>query len=163
MEKEARFVLNEIMAKMNQNEKLIGVGAIVAIVGFILGLFLATSSVAFVTINWYSGSGAEGTGFIAIAAAVVAVVLVYLKYAPNMNITWPAPFGLILLIVTVVGALAGLLGLFQAFTSGAGFGDTLGKPVTLYVVAGAVLVGCALQAYAAYMEWVAAGRPTAGK
>ena len=153
-------MLNEILAKLTQNEKLIGIGAIVAVAGWILGLIL--------TSGWYGYSGAQSLGLLAVAAAVVAIVVLYLKYAPNTNITWPLPLSLIMLILGGVAAVVGLLGLLIAFTydpcgglCNAILGDLgAGKPVTLYIVALAVLVGGALMTYAAYMEWVAAGKPT---
>ena len=57
-------MVNEILAKLNQNEKIIGGGAIAILVGWILGLIL-TSSGGF---SWYGQSGAQGTGLLAILA-----------------------------------------------------------------------------------------------
>ena len=65
-------MFNEIMAKLNSNEKLIGIGGIVAIVGFIVGLVLTSVSYSIVSVSWYSASGAEGVGFIALIAAIAA-------------------------------------------------------------------------------------------
>jgi amino acid transporter len=161
MEKEARLVLTQMTSKLSAHEKLIGVGAIVAIVGFIVGLVLTSVSYSIVSLSWYSASGAEGVGFIALIAAIAAGVIVYLKNAPNTNIKWPAPVATILLVVAGVGAIAGLLGLFEAFTFGGGYGSVLDKPVMLYVAAGLVLVGCAIQAYAAYMMYTAESKPAA--
>ena len=154
-------MLNDILAKMNQNEKLIGAGAVVAVVGWLFGLILTSS--------WYSASGAQTLGLLAVVAAVVAIVVLYLKYAPNSTMTWPLPLTMILLILGAVTAIVGLIGLFQAFTYDPCGGLCNGllnqyinnaKPVTLYVAALAVLVGGGLMTYAAYMEWVAAGKPT---
>jgi hypothetical protein len=149
-------VLKEIMAKINPREKLIGIGAAVAVVGWLIGLVVVGV--------WYGNSGAQLTGLLAVVAAVVAVVVLYLKYAPGMNITWPAPIPVILLVVAVVAAVAGLLGLFQAFTYdpygglSAYCNTVLGnacvsKPVTIYLAAGAVLVGGGIMAWGAYQEW----------
>jgi hypothetical protein len=146
-------VLQEIMAKINPRERLIGIGAAVAVVGWLLGLIIAN--------GWYGYSGAQTTGLLAVVAAVVAVVVLYLKYAPGMNITWPAPIPVILLAAAVVAAIAGLLGLYQAFSydpcgglCGALFSQYGGgKPATLYLAAGAVLVGGAIMAWGAYQEW----------
>jgi hypothetical protein len=164
LEKEARLVLNEILAKLNQNEKLIGVGAIVALVGFVIGLVLTSQSygvAAFsVSVNWYSGSGAEGVGVIALILAIAAVVVVYLKYAPNMKIAWPAPLPLILLVITGVGGLFALLGLFDAFTFGGGYAG-LDKPIMLLIAAVVVAVGCGIQVYGSYMEYSTNKTPAA--
>jgi hypothetical protein len=149
-------VLQEIMAKINPRERLIGIGAAVAVVGWIVGLVI--------TSGWYGSSGAEGTGIIAVIAAIAAIVVLYLKYAPGMNITWPAPIPVILLVVAAIAAIAALLGLFQAFTFDpyGGYGGVcssiLGnvcqsKPVTIYLAAGAVLVGGGIMAWGAYQEW----------
>ena len=145
-------MLNEIMAKLTANERLIGIGAVVAIVGWVLGLLITSS--------WYSASGAQGIGFIALAGAIAAIVVIYLKYAPNMKITWPAPIPVILLVLAAAVALAALLGLFEAFTYDpcGGFCNLAGyagpsKPITLYLAAVAVLVGGGIMAYAAYMDW----------
>ncbi|MGD0248604.1 MAG: hypothetical protein ABSB75_06075, partial [Candidatus Limnocylindrales bacterium] len=67
---------------------------------------------------------------------------------------------MVLLVIAAVAAIAALLGLFMAFTWDpcAGLcstilGVTYSKPITLYLAAGAVLVGGAIMAYAAYMEY----------
>jgi hypothetical protein len=141
------------MAKINPRERLIGIGAAVAVVGWIVGLVI--------TSGWYGYSGSQTTGLGAVIAAIVALVVLYLKYAPGMNITWPAPIPVILLAVGVIAAVLGLLGLFQAFTydpcgglCGALFNQYGGgKPVTIYLAAGAVLVGGGIMAWGAYQEW----------
>jgi amino acid transporter len=162
LEKEARLVLNEILAKLNQNEKMVGGGAIVVAVGWLLGLVLT---------SWYGASGAQGLGFVAVAAAVAAIVVIYLKYAPNMKIAWPAPITLIILVIAAVAAIAALLGLLEAFTydpyGGLGAYCNLAgaacptKPVTLYLAAAVVLVGGAVMAYGAYMEYSTNKTPAA--
>ena len=153
-EKEDLLVLNEIMAKLTKNEKLIGIGAVVAVVGWLLGLLITSS--------WYSESGAQGIGILAVAAAVAAIVIIYLKYAPGTNITWPAPLPVILLVLAGVTAVVALLWLFMAFTYDpcGGFCNIAGyagptKPITLYLAAGAVLVGGAVMAWGAYQDWTA--------
>ena len=154
-EKEDLLVLNEIMAKLNQNEKLIGLGAVIVAVAWVLGVIITDS--------WYSASGAQTMGLLAVVAAVAAVVVLYLKSAPGTTITWPAPVSTILLIVAAVAGVLALIGLFQAFTYDPfkGLGGILGtygvsKPVTIYLAAGGVVVGAGLMVYAAYMEWTAA-------
>ena len=85
-------MLNEILAKINPREKLIGIGAIVFAVGWLVGLVLASVSYAgLVSVNVWNESGGTGIGFVGLLAAIAAVVVIYLKYAPNMKITWPAP------------------------------------------------------------------------
>lgn len=148
-------MVNEILAKLNMNEKIIGGGAVAILVGWILGIILTGISALGVTAgSWYGLSGAQGTGGLAILAGIAAVVVIYLKYAPNMKIAWPAPIPMILLVIAVVAALAGLLGLFQAFTYDP-FAGFVSKPITLYVAALVVLAGGAAMAYGAYMEYTA--------
>jgi hypothetical protein len=154
LEKEALDVLNEILAKLTKNEKLIGIGAVVVAVAWVLGLVI--------TSGWYGASGSQTTGLLALAAAVAAVVVLYLKYAPNTNITWPAPLPTIFLVLAAVAGVAALIGLFQAFTFDpfGGYGGLasqygVGKPITLYLAAGGVVVGAGLMVYAAYLDWTA--------
>ena len=156
-------MLNEILAKLNQNEKLVGGGAAVAVVGWVLGLVL--------TSGWYDHSGAMMTGLIALIASIAIIVVLYLKFAPNSSVQWPAPVVLILFGLAVAAAIFALLGLVQALTydplGGLGqyctaLGQNLcpSKPITLYLVVLVVAGGAAAAAYGSYMEWVAAGKPT---
>ena len=154
MEKEALNVLNEILAKLTKNEKLIGIGAVVVVVAWVLGLVI--------TSGWYGYSGAQTTGLLAVAAAIAAVVVLYLKYAPNTNITWPAPLPVVLLVIAAIAGAAALIGLLQAFIYDpyAGYGGLLGqygvgKPITIYLAAAGVVVGGGLMVYAAYLDWTA--------
>lgn len=161
-------MVNEILAKLNMNEKIIGGGAAAILVGWILGIVLTGISAFGVTGagSWYGSSGAQGTGIIALLAGIAAVVVIYLKYAPNMKIAWPAPIPMILLVIAAIAAIAGLLGLFQAFTYDPFAGLCTGllssacgalpsKPITLYVAALLVLAGGGAMAYGAYMEYTA--------
>jgi len=153
LEKEALHVLNEILAKLTQNEKLIGIGAAIVAVAWLLGVLITDS--------WYSASGAQTMGLLAVVAAAVAVVILYLKYAPNTNITWPAPLPVIFLVVAAVAGVVALFGLLQAFTYDpfGGYGNLVGvkisKPIMIYVAAAGVVVGAGLMVYAAYLDWTA--------
>jgi hypothetical protein len=155
LEKEALNVLNEILAKLTKNEKLIGIGAVVVVVAWVVGLVTTNS--------WYSASGAQTMGLLALVAAVVAIVVLYLKYAPNMNITWPAPLPVVLLGIAAVTGVVALIGLFQAFTYDpfGGYGALISqygggsKPIMIYLAAGGVVVGAGLMVYAAYLDWTA--------
>jgi hypothetical protein len=146
-------VLNEILAKLTQNEKLIGIGAAIVAVAWLLGVLITDS--------WYSASGAQTMGLLAVVAAAVAVVILYLKYAPNTNITWPAPLPVIFLVVAAVAGVVALFGLLQAFTYDpfGGYGNLVGvkisKPIMIYVAAAGVVVGAGLMVYAAYLDWTA--------
>jgi hypothetical protein len=142
-------VLNEILAKLNQNEKLVGGGALAVVVGWVLGLIL--------TEGWYGASGAQALGLIALAAAIVAVVVLYLKYAPGQNITWPAPVPMIMLIVGGAAVAAGVIGLLMAVVYDPyGLLGALGisKPILLYVATIVVAGGGGVMAWGGYQEWL---------
>jgi hypothetical protein len=147
-------VLNEILAKLNQNEKLVGGGAVAVAVGWVLGLIL--------TSGWYGGSNAQALGLIAVAAAVVAIVVLYLKYAPGQNITWPAPVPMIMLILGGAAAVTGVLGLlvalvydpYQGLCTGALAGFCEGKPITLYLATLIVAAGGGVMAWGGYQEYL---------
>jgi hypothetical protein len=147
--------VNEILAKLSQNEKIYGVGALVAVVSWLVGL-VATNS-------WYGYSGAQGLGLLAVVAAIVGVVVLYLNNAPGTKITWPMPVVQILLGLAAIVAILALLGLLMAFTydpcgglcNGILNQYGAGKPAMLYVVALGVLVGGAAMCYAAYMDFTA--------
>lgn len=146
-------MLNDILAKLNQNEKLIGGGALVAVVGWVLGLVLGNRSegiagVYTVSINYFNWGTAGLMAGLAVTAAIVGVVVLYLKNAPNMNINWPMPIGQILLGLSVATlVLAALTVLFQ-LTNGLD-----GAPILMFVADVVFVGGAAAMAYGAYMEY----------
>jgi hypothetical protein len=138
MEKEALLV-NEIMAKVNGSEKLVGIGAIIVIVGWVIGI----------------GSFGLGGGFLSIAAAVAALVLIYLKYAPNTGITWTAQIPLILLIC---GGICLLGGIFSVLAMLAWLSIAVWAGLfwfTWFVEPICLLVGGALMTYGGYQDYKA--------
>jgi hypothetical protein len=159
MEKEARFV-QEILAKLNQNEKMIGGGAIGVVLGWILGLVLGSTTVGGynaggfnipgVTINYFSWGTAGLMASLAVLAAIVGVVVLYIKMTPSIKVTWPVPVGQILLGIGVAAvACAALTVLFQVTN------NLTGAPVLMYVADLVLVAGGAAMAYGAYMEWTA--------
>jgi hypothetical protein len=161
MEKEDQGVLNEILAKINPREKLIGIGAIVFVVGWLVGLLLASVSYAgLVSVNVWNESGGTGIGFVGLLAAIAAVVVIYLKYAPNMKITWPAPIPVILLGISAVAALVALYLLWNNFSNSQDWGKgSLGItgfpswPITDWIAVAGVVVGAGIMVWGAYQEW----------
>lgn len=145
--------MNDILAKLSQNEKIYGVGAIVVAVGWLLGLVL--------TDDWYDASGAQVTGLLALVAAIGGLVVLYLKVAPGTNITWPMPVSQILLGLAAIAGVLALIGLLQAVTFDPlkGWGDILpgyagpSKPIMLWIVVAGVVAGAGAMCYAAYMDW----------
>jgi hypothetical protein len=138
-----------------------GGGAALAFLGWMLGLLFTSTTYAIgygygsYSVSWYGPSGAQGVGILAVLIAVASVALVFVNNTPSMKIVWPVPFHVILLVVSGVGALFGLLGLFFALTFGTGVGVDMGKPITLLLAAGAVFAGGVVQTVAAYMEYAA--------
>jgi hypothetical protein len=129
--------VNDIMAKINANEKLVGIGSIIVIVGWIVGV----------------GSYGAGGGIFSIGSAVAALVIIYLKYAPNTNITWPAPIPLILLIlggVCLLGGILSTLAMLAWISTPWG-----GLFITWIIEPVALLVGGAIMTYGAYKEYKA--------
>ena len=117
-------MVQEIWAKFNANERLVAIGSLVVVVGWILGLISPF------------GIGANTLALLA------AIVVLYLKYAPNTNVTWPAPLAVILLGISIVAAIGALLGLGLLSVGG------------VYLLAEiATIVGAAIMVWGSYQEW----------
>jgi hypothetical protein len=121
--------LQEIWNKFNPRERLIGAGSALVIVAWIVGL---------VTYFGY------GLTTLALLSAIASIVILYLKYAPNTNVTLPAPRSLILV------ALGGLALLFVAidFLRELAF-FTTGDAITGI----AMLIGAGLMAWGGWQEY----------
>ena len=158
-------MLNEILAKLTKNEKMIGIGAVVFLVGWLVGLLLASVSYAGIaSVNVWNESGGTGLGMLGVLAAVAALVVIYLKYAPNMNITWPQPIPVILLVIAGVAGLVALDLLWNNFSNSQDWGKAFGGlgatgypgwPITDWIAVAGVVAGAGIMVYAAYMEWTA--------
>lgn len=122
-------MVQEIWAKFNANERLIGIGSLVVVVAWLLGI-----------VSPYG----IGANTIALIAAIAALVVLYLKYAPGSNVNWPAPVSAILLGISAVAILVALAGLTWLWVGG------------LYLLAAvATLVGAALMIWGSFQEWQA--------
>lgn len=122
-------MVQEIWAKLNANERLIAWGSILVVVAWIVGL-----------ISPYG----IGANTIALVAGLAALAVLYLKYAPNTNVTWPAPTAVILLGISVIAGLFALFGLTWLYFGG------------LYLIAAlATIVGAALMLWGSFQEWQA--------
>jgi hypothetical protein len=144
----------------------------VFVVGWLVGFLLASVSYAgFASVNVFNESGGTGLGWLGLLGAIAAIAVLYLKYAPNTNINWPAPLELIELVIAAVVGVVALYLLWQNFShsqdwnSVSGYCSLIGAscpswPITDWIAVLGVVVGGALMCYAAYMQWVAAGRPT---
>jgi hypothetical protein len=151
--KEARLVLQELWAKLSANEKLVAYGVPAVVVGWILGQILGSSTygaagIYSVTINYFGWGNAGLFAILALLAAIVVGVVLYLKVAPNMNITWPMPVGQILLGLAVVTLACGVLMTLIQVTNG-------GNPPALMYVADIIVIGGgALMSWGAYQGYL---------
>jgi hypothetical protein len=159
LEKEARLVLQELWAKLSANEKLVAYGVPAVVVGWILGQVLGSSTIGGgtvggyaipgYTINYFGWGNAGLFAILALLAAIVVGVVLYLKIAPNMNITWPLPVGQILLGAAAVAFVCGVLMTLIQVTNG-------GNPPALMYVADIIVIGGgAVSAWGAYQLYLA--------
>lgn len=122
----------QFWGKLNSNEKMVMYGAIIVVIGFIVGII---------------GSYGFGSASTDLVAAIAVAVIYWLKYSPN-KINWPAPVATIVLVIAGIAAIFAILGALTAITFLFGFG--------LYGIALIVnAVGCAMMAWFAYKEYQA--------
>ena len=126
--------VQEVWNKLNPRERLTAIGALVVALGWIIGL---------------AGSFGLGGNTIALLGAIAVLVILFLKYSPNQNITWPAPVPLINLGISAIVALLALLGLVQ-WLQLAGFGSFLGAAIIAAIV---TAVGAALMIWGSWQEY----------
>jgi len=155
LEKEARLVLTELWAKVSAKERFIVYGSIAAIVGWLLGLILGSKTygvagIATYTANYFTWGTAGMCVHLALLAAIATLVVIYLKVAPNTNITWPLPVVQILLGLTAAVVVLGVLALLFQFTNG--LSDA---PIMMYVADLLIIGGGGFAAYTAYTEFKA--------
>ena len=152
-------MVQEIWAKISARERLIVFGAIAVLVGWIVGEFIATVNLcgginipgySCPTLSFFSAGNSGMFAILGLIAAIAAVVIVYLKVAPNMNITWPMPVAQVLLGVSAATLVFGLLVVLMQISYG-----LTGAPMTMWLADLIFVGGGALQAYAAYMEFTA--------
>jgi amino acid transporter len=119
--------------KLNANERLAAIGAIVVIVGFIVSLL---------------GAYGFGGNTITLLGAIAVLVIYYLKYSPTQTMTWPAPIPTIVLAISAISALLAILGALPALGLLGGLGlYSLGAIVT--VIGAVIMVWGAWQDYQA--------------
>ena len=125
--------VQEVWAKLNANERLVGYGAIIVIIAGLLGAVGGSISYGFLT-------------------AIVVLVIYWLKYT-NSTINWPAPIPTIVLVITAITALfsvLGLLALMAIFFLG------------LYGISIlASVIGVLVMLYGAWREYQATAKPAA--
>ena len=153
-------MLKELWAKVSASEKFIVYGAAAVVVGWIVGLILGSvnacaglnvSGIVCPSVNYFSWSTAGTTGILALILAIAALVVVYLKVAPNMNITWPMPVVQIMLGICVATLVLAAITALLNVTSGLG-----NPPIGMYIADLLIVVGGAAMAWFSYQEYVGA-------
>lgn len=148
-------MLKELWAKLSAGERFMAYGVGAVVVGWILGQVLGTSSVSVggynigYSINYFGAGNAGLLELVALVAAIVVGVVLYLKIAPNMNITWPLPVVQILLGAAAVSLAGGVLATLIQVTNGGT------PPVLMYVADLIVIGGGAAMAWFAYQDFTA--------
>src|ERR1700740_1830096 len=83
--------LQDVWNKLNPRERLSAIGAGLLILSWIVGLF----------------SYGAGAGTLGLLGAIAVLGILYVKYTPSMNVTWPCDVSLIILAISgIVGLLA---------------------------------------------------------
>jgi hypothetical protein len=135
--------IQEIWRKLNANERLVGWGAIVVLISWLVGLV-------------------SGGGGWSVLAAIVVLVIYYLKYTPSQSITWPAPIPTIVLVVSGISALFAILAVLSLLSLFGAFGSLFGGFFIGYLVAGiGNAVGAAMMALGAWREYQAMPKASA--
>jgi len=152
-------VLQELWAKVNPNQKFVAYGAVGVLVGWLVGQFIATVSLpgySLLGVNYGGGSysyfsaGNAGTfAILGLLLAIAAVVVLYLKFAPSMNITWPMPFAQILLGISGAVLVCGALVVLMQLSYGLG-----GAPITMWIADLIFVGGGAVMAWFAYQDYL---------
>jgi hypothetical protein len=123
--------VQEIWAKFNPRERLTAIGAAVVILAWLVGIV----------------ARGFGVGSIGLIGAIAVLVVLYLKYAPNMNITWPIPVPLITLGISALVALFALLTLIDYLGYLEFLGATGILSFVLYVVGAGIMLWGSWQEY----------------
>ena len=157
IDKEVHPVFNELWAKISAREKLMVYGAAAVVVGVLVGMILGTKSYGVgtfsISVNYFTADNAGLFALLALIGGIATLAVIYLHVAPNMNITWPAPYAQVLLIVAAITAACAILIVLMQLIRAGGFGPE--PPIFMYVADVLAVGGGALLGYAAYMEWTA--------
>jgi hypothetical protein len=89
--------LQAVWNKLNPRERLSGIGAVLLILSWLIGLV----------------SYGAGAGTIGLLGAIAVLGIFYVKYTPTMNVTWPAPVSLIVLAISAIVGLLALIDLLN--------------------------------------------------
>jgi hypothetical protein len=151
--------VNDILAKLSAREKLMGLGSIGVVVGWLVGMILGSAQqcenlpyvgkICSGNINYFTWGNAGIMAILALVAAVILLVVLYLKNS-STAITWPMPVSQILLGLAVIALVLAALTVLIQFSNG-----TDGAPVLMWVADVILVGGAAVAAWGAYQEWAA--------
>jgi len=125
-------VVQEIWQKFNANERMAAIGAGIVVVAWIIGI---------------ASPYGIGASTVALLGAIALLAVLYLKYAPNQNINWPAPIPVLLLAISGIVALIAVVTLLQ-WLSLLG-----GSSITLLLSLLGTVVGAGMMTWYSYQEW----------
>jgi len=126
--------VQEIWKQFNPRERLSAIGAGLIILGWIVGIF----------------SYGLGSSTIGLLGAIAVLAILYIKYSPTMNVSWPAPVSLLVLGISAIVALLALIDLLTWLPRlglAGYFGGGLIVTLILSVVGAALMVWGAWQEY----------------
>jgi hypothetical protein len=122
-----------IWNQFNPRERLMAIGAALIVLAWIVSL----------------ASFGLGANTLALILAVAALAILYIKYAPNMKVNWPASPSLILIVLSAVIAVIVLLDLLR-YLSLLGLAAYFGGVIIALLLE---VVGAALMAWAAWQSY----------
>lgn len=124
--------------KLNANERLVAIGAVIVIIAFLVGMVAAYGI---------------GAGTIPLVGALAVLVIYFLKYSPTQSMTWPMPVQTIVLAISAISAVLALIGVLPVL----GLLSILG----LGVLAGlGTLVGSVIMTWGAWQDYQAMPKTT---
>ena len=133
--------IQEFWKKLNANERMVAWGALIILAAWLVGVL--------------SGGGIGASW--SFVAAIVVLVIYWLKYSPTTKISWPAPIQTIVLIVAGLAAVFAILGLLPAL-SFLGFFGGFYLAFLLAVIVNAI--GAVMMALGAWREYQAMPKAT---
>lgn len=150
--------MNDILAKLSQNEKLIGLGAIGVAIGWILGQVIASVNpcsgidiggygALCPSVNYFSWGNAGLMAILALLVAIALIVVLYLKNS-STSVNWPMPVTQIVLGLAVAALVLAALTVLMQFSRG-----IEGAPIGMWIADALLVAGGAVAAYGAYMDY----------
>lgn len=124
--------------KLNANERLVTIGAVIVIISFLIGMVAAYGI---------------GAGSIPLVGALAVLVIYFLKYSPTQSMTWPMPVQTIVLAISAISVVLAIIGVLPVL----GLLGLLG----IGVLAGlGTLVGSAIMAWGSWQDYQAMPKTT---